>query len=216
MRQVRFDRNCVRQKTLSRHLFSTSSLLDDSEVHRTHWVLGTGDFSRIPVAYSWIVYNPGRYGSSLLVPHGMMLSFDDQRVWGVRRPKMGSYQLFARENTPFSADEPSLPDFRRSAGKGLPAPIWAVGLEMRPRAMLRADELLVLGGMPLGTDPADPLAAYEGRTPGVLWIMSAGDGSKVSDCELPSPPVWDGMAAADGRFYVSSSDGRVTCLGASQ
>ncbi len=216
MRHLRFDRDCARQQQQSRHLFSTSSLLDDAEVHRSHWVLGTGDFSRIPVAYSWIVYNPSRFGSSLLVPHGLMLAFDAREVWGVRRPKMGSYQLFARQNKPFQADQPSLPDFRRTEGKSLPAPKWEVELTMRPRAMLRAGKSLLLGGMPGATDPTDPLAAYEGRTRGVLWAVSTTDGTKTAEYKLPSPPVWDGMAAAAGRLYLSTSDGRVTCIGEQQ
>jgi hypothetical protein len=216
MRHMRFDRNCVRQQKLSRHLFSTSSLLDDSEVHRTHSVLGTGDFSRMPVSYSWIVYNPARHGSSLCVPYGLMLAFDDGEVWGVRRPKMGSYQLFAQRNKPFNADEPSLPDFRKAEGNAPPGPKWAVELTMRPRAMLRAGNSLLLGGMPVGTDPEDPLAAYKNRTGGVLWAVSATDGAKTAEYKLRSPPVWDGMAAAAGRLYLSTIDGRVICIGEKQ
>ena len=55
LHQVKFNAKLERQGYMSRHLFSTSSLLDDAENHRSHWVLGTGDFSRVPVAYSWIV-----------------------------------------------------------------------------------------------------------------------------------------------------------------
>lgn len=213
LRHLRFDRNGVRQRQPSRHLFSTTSLLDDSEVHRTHFVLGTGDFSRIPVAYSWIVYNPSRFGSSLVVPYGMMLAFDEGTVWGVRRPKAGSYLLFAEKNRPFSADEPPLPDFRKTDAKKLPDFRWGVELTMRPRAMLRAGGSLVLGGMPLGTNPKDLLATYEGRTGGLFWTVSATDGSKTAEYSLPAPPVWDGMAAAGGRLYVSTSDGRLSCIG---
>jgi outer membrane protein assembly factor BamB len=217
MRHMRFDRNCVRQRKQSRHLFSTSSLLDHSEVHRTHWALGTGDFSRTPVAYSWIANSAGgRSGSRLAVPYGMMLVFDAREVWGVRRHKTGGYELFAQGNKPFDADEPSLPDFREPEGKDSPAPQWAVELTMRPRAMLRAGKTLVLAGMPVAADPADPLAAYKGQTGGVLWAVSTTDGSKTAEYKLESPPVWDGMAAAAGRLYVSTSDGRVTCIGERQ
>ncbi len=214
MRQMRFDRNCVRQRKQSRHLFSTTRLLDDSELHRTHWVLGTGDFSRIPVAYSWIANSGGgRYGSRLSVPYGMMLAFDEDTIWGVRRHKTGGYLLFADGNRPFSADEPSLPDFRSMKGQKPPGFRWGVELGMRPRAMLRAGKLLVLGGMPVGTDSADPLAAYKGRTGGLLWVAWAADGSKRGEYKLKSAPVWDGMAAAGGRLYLSASDGRLTCMG---
>ena len=43
--RVEIARWLVRQEHAGRHLLSTSSLLDDAEVHRSHWVLGTGDFT---------------------------------------------------------------------------------------------------------------------------------------------------------------------------
>jgi hypothetical protein len=79
-------------------------------------VLGTGDFRRVPVAYSWIANSRGgRNGTHLAVPYGLMLAFDDDTVWGVRRGK--SYTLFAEDHEPFSATEKSLPDFRKLSGK---------------------------------------------------------------------------------------------------
>ena len=216
MRHLRFDRKCVRQQKQSRHLFSTSGLLDDAEVHRSHWVLGTGDFSRMPVAYSWIAYNPDRYGWRLSVPYGLILTFDDETVWGVHRTKSYGYRLFADENTPSSPDEPFLPDFRRASEENALNPTWSVDLPMRPRAMLRAGKGLFLGGMPCEIDEKDPFAAYEGRKGGLLWAVSPADGSKISECKLKAPPVWDGMAAANGRLYISTEDGGVLCFGPKQ
>ena len=216
MRHLRFDRKCVRQQKQSWHLFSTSGLLDDAEVHRSHWVLGTGDFSRMPVAYSWIAYNPDRYGWRLSVPYGLILTFDDETVWGVHRTKSYGYRLFADENTPPSPDEPFLPDFRRASEQNALDPTWSVDLPMRPRAMLRAGKGLFLGGMPCEIDEKDPFAAYEGRKGGLLWAVSPADGSKISECKLKAPPVWDGMAAANGRLYISTEDGGVLCFGSKQ
>jgi hypothetical protein len=215
LRHLRFDPQCVRQPDQGRHLFSTSRLLDDTESHRSHWVLGTGDFSRTPVAYSWIANAAGgRNGTRLAVPYGLLLAFDDQTVWGVRRTRDYKYIFFAEENRPFSADEPPLPDFRPLGGKKAPAWTWSADLGMRPRAMLLAGEIVFLGGMPTAADPAELSAAYEGREGGLLWAMSAGDGSKLAEYELQTPPVWDGMAAAGGRLYFSTYDGRVRCMGA--
>jgi hypothetical protein len=33
---------------------------------------------------------------------------------------------------------------------------------------------------------------------------------------MPAPPVWDGMAAAGGRLFISTSDGYVVCMGKRQ
>ncbi len=48
---------------------------------------------------------------------------------------------------------------------------------------------------------------------GRLLTFSAADGKKLGEAKLPAPPVWDGMAAAYGRLYVSLADGRIVCLG---
>jgi hypothetical protein len=238
MRHLRFDSNCVRQRTKSRHLFSTSRLLDDTENHRSHWVLGTGDFSRTPVAYSWIANSlKSRYGSYLAVPYGLMLSFDSDTVWGVRRTKGYGYLVFADDNTRFSEDEPFLPDFRKASEDYAPSFKWIVDLPIRPRALIRTGETMFVGGMPRETGQAlenldqrgkrgmenldqrsetteEALsAAYEGRRGGLLWVMSADDGSMLAEYQLDSPPVWDGMAAANQRVYIATQNGQVLCMG---
>ncbi|MHC4253546.1 MAG: hypothetical protein ACYS9X_30880, partial [Planctomycetota bacterium] len=48
---------------------------------------------------------------------------------------------------------------------------------------------------------------------GELLTFSAADGKKLRELKLAAPPVWDGMAAAYGRLYVSLADGRIVCLG---
>ena len=214
LRQMKFGRDLA-ELPMGRHLLSTSSLLDDAENHRSHWVLGTGDFSRTGVAYSWIVYTPGRHGGQRLsVPHGLMLSFDDRSVWAVRRAKTGGgYTLRAEDNSPFSPGEQHQPDFRDFQKGAEPKPRWSARLGMRPRAMVRAGDVLLLGGMASELAPGDPYATFEGRAGGLLWTVSAADGSKVAERKLPSPPVWDGLAVAGGRVYASTQDGRVICLG---
>jgi len=47
---------------------------------------------------------------------------------------------------------------------------------------------------------------------GRLAAFAAADGKKLAERDLP-PVVWDGMAAAHGRLYVSTADGKVLALG---
>jgi len=47
---------------------------------------------------------------------------------------------------------------------------------------------------------------------GRLLAFSAADGKKLAERDLP-PVVWDGMAAAHGRLYVSTVGGKVLALG---
>ena len=54
--------------------------------------------------------------------------------------------------------------------------------------------------------------ALEGRHGGLLWALAKGDGKLVARYALDTIPVFDGMAAAGGRLYVSTVDGRVLCL----
>ena len=216
MRHMRFDGKLVQQEEKRPHLFSTSSLLDDTEHHRSYWVVGTGDFSRTPVAYPWIVTK------SLAVPYGLMLVFDDKTVWGIhriasRKDKDG-YAVFAAPRGDPSDEESLLPDFaERSGKKVVGGRSWTVGLAMRPRAMVRADNCLFIGGMPDRPVPKPPSppgnTAFEGKTGGLLYIVSCGDGRTLARVKLESAPVWDGMAAARGRLYVATRDGRLVCMG---
>jgi len=212
LRQIAFDRNLVRQKERSLHLFSTARLLDGAENHRTHWLLGTGDFSRLPVAYSWIVYNPNRHGSHIVPSYGLMLSFDETTVWGVRR-EGGAYQLFGQPKQASSPGSQPPPDFRRAEDGTLPAVTWSTKLDIRPRAMLHAGGQLVIGGMPQPQEDSPLVSLYDGQEGGALRILSAADGQEVSQTNLKFPPVWDGMAAAAERLYMSAADGTVHCLG---
>ena len=221
MRHLRFDAKLEKQNRMMPHLFSTSGLLDGAENHRSHWVYGTGDFSRVGVAYSWIAFKPGNFGSQLSVPYGLLLAFDGETVWGVRRAHLmrwnlkgtGRYTLFAEKRPKPSTGEAHLPDFRKPAGKGVMPFQWTASLSMRPRAMLKAGKLLLLGGMADAIGGQDPSVAPKARAGGLLWSFAAGDGSKVSECNLPSPPVWDGMAVANGRLFIALQNGRILCLG---
>ena len=79
--------------------------------------------------------------------------------------------------------------------------------------MVSAENALFVVGPPDVLDPNDPMASFDGRRGAVLWVVSKDDGRKLAECKLGSPPVFDGMAAAAGRLYLSTLDGRVTCMG---
>ena len=202
-----------KQDTWRRHLFSTAGLLDEAENHRSHWVLGTGDFSKVPVAYSWVVNRRGRWGPGVAVPTGVMMAFTERAVWVAQRKgdANGKYQLLRKANTPFSQDEKSLPDFRKVSADQAGKPAWLVDLPVRPRAMLKAGENLILGCMPIEGLPDDPHAAYEGRRGGMIRIVSAADGKDLAEYKLDAPVVWDGLAAAGGRLFVTTAGGEIQC-----
>ncbi len=212
----KFNASLEKQDDLSRHLFSTSSLLDDAENHRSHWFLGTGDFSRVSVAYSWIVNSRGgsRGASTVAVPTGLVLSYDDRAVWAVQRPEqgqaaVGEYLLVKMANEPFADDEPSPADFRDVSPREY---VYRVDLSGRGRAILRSGDHLFVAVMPTDIPDDDPHAAYDGRRGGAVLVCAEGDGSVVARHPLDSPAVWDGMAAANGRLYIATQDGKIVCL----
>ena len=101
---------------------------------------------------------------------------------------------------------------------------------LHARAMVLAGEMLFVAGPPdvLSEDdafdqPFDPQivakiaeqdAAYEGKRGALLLgVVSTEQGRQSFKLDLAAPPVWDGMAAAEGSLFISSIDGSVTCLG---
>ena len=91
-------------------------------------------------------------------------------------------------------------------------PAWMEWLPVRIRAMVKAGDTLFVAGPPDVFDPADPYAAFEGRKGAKLLAISAKDGKTLSEMQLDSPPVFDGMIAAGGRLFACLRDGSVVCL----
>ena len=96
--------------------------------------------------------------------------------------------------------------------------------------MLKANDTLFIAGPPDLTDEEDAFqrlinretkvqatlaqqeAALQGKKGGLLRAVSANDGTKLAEYRLDSLPVWDGMAVASGRIYLSTTDGNVICF----
>lgn len=60
---------------------------------------------------------------------------------------------------------------------------------------------------------AEQDAALSGERGGSLLAVNTAKGEIGGEVKLESPPVWDGMAIAQGRLYVASQDGKVRCFG---
>ena len=55
-------------------------------------------------------------------------------------------------------------------------------------------------------------AALRGEEGALLWAVSAADGHKLAELRLKALPAFDGMAAAGGRLYLVTTDGKVLCF----
>lgn len=96
------------------------------------------------------------------------------------------------------------------------------------RAMVGAHDILFLAGPPDCLDETklhgrllqpevianieQQQAAIDGKLGAILWALSCADGNKLAEVRLDASPVFDGMAAANGRLYISTIDGKVTCF----
>jgi hypothetical protein len=81
--------------------------------------------------------------------------------------------------------------------------------------MVLAGQRLFVAGPPDVIDPADPMAAFEGRKGALLRVYAARDGKSLFEQPLEAPPVFDGLIAAGGCLLMSTTDGQVLCLGKS-
>jgi len=138
--------------------------------------------------------------------HSKLLVFDAHTAYGVKpfdanarhsraifRPGSKGYQLFANKRPGHQA-------------------LWTQRVPVRIRAMVLADSTLFVAGTPDVIDPDDPWSSFDGKKGGVLWAISTADGKKLAEYDLESPPVFDGMAAAQEKLYVATADGNVVCF----
>ena len=225
MRHTKFDGQGTQQKEGGVHLFSPTGLLDDSWWHRSYWILG----SRFYTGYrDW--FRAGRE-----VPAGRILVFDRSRVYGYGRKPEYYYWSSALEYHLFATDKQ--PEIVEAAKKRPRVPAWgqqqiryrwSEEIPLQVRAMVLAGETLFVAGPPELLDEAKVIraptgpgvqaklaeqsAAWEGERGSLLWAVSAAEGRKLAEYKLDSVPVFDGLAAAGGRLFLSMKDGKVVCL----
>ena len=107
---------------------------------------------------------------------------------------------------------------------------WNRDLPLLVRAMVKAKDRLFVVGPPdlideestfqrivdrdhsVDAQLAEQDAALDGARGAVMQVISSEDGSLLAELQLPSLPAWDGLAAAHGRLYLTTTDGQVLCL----
>ena len=226
MRHLRFDSQGNQQEGEKPHLFCPTGLLDDSWWHRSYWIYG----NRFYTGYrDW--FRSGRE-----VPAGRILVFDESMVYGFgRKPEYYywsaplEYHLFATHKDPQIVDSPEKKTRVPEWGQKQIQYQWSIEVPFHVRAMLLADKRLFIAGAP---DQLDEEEAYRnkesmalqsklfehekslvGLSNALLWIVSTVDGTKLAEYPLDRAPVWDGMAAANDRLFISSMDGSIQCFG---
>jgi len=164
------------------YLHSTAGFLDASWFNRTAWTFGPARTSGLMV-----LGKNSAYGVEVFHGRGANVVF---------APGTGSYQL---KCLPLKA-RTATQNKGRSRG---PKPRWERRIGIRVSALLRAGNTLFVAGAPDALEPG---------ANGLLSAFDASTGEKLAQYELEAPPVWDGMAAARARLYLSLSNGAVVCM----
>ncbi|NQT53305.1 PQQ-binding-like beta-propeller repeat protein [bacterium] len=230
MRHQRLDAQGKPQAPDVPHLFSPAGFLEGQWWHRNYWLVGTrmgtnyGGWPRAAARHpaGRILVRDGAavcgFGRDLYIHHGSHIGLDGSSVFHFRgsNPRWTRYRLFALAYD-LEAKKP-----RKQVRWQRPVPFFV-------RGMVLADQTLFVAGAPnplavdgvsevgTGSEKTERLtrldSSLRGQTGAALWAVSLADGKKLGELKLDAPPVWDGLAAAGGRLYMSTLDGKVVCLG---
>jgi hypothetical protein len=220
------------------HLFSPIGLLDDTWWHRAYWVVNDSFTSHW--SGWWKVGNQVPSGRILSYDDTSVFGYGRDKYPGGNTGQWRGgekYRLFACDRLPVQPLEQeavanATPAQRARAARrqeaqppAAPAQSerWSVEVPFYVRAMLVAGDTIFIAGPIQAEDTrsgslvldngAAALDAWNGKYGSQVWAVSANDGRKLAEQKIDSPPVWDSMAAVDGRLFLATRDGRVLCFG---
>jgi hypothetical protein len=71
--------------------------------------------------------------------------------------------------------------------------------------------ILLVAGWPDRKPDAEPEEPDTRK--GVLWVVAAQSGKRLSQVTFDHAPAFDGMAVAGGRAFIALENGSLVCLG---
>lgn len=219
------------------HVFSTAGLLDDTWYNRTFWMYakrwpgfqlanqapksgqllavddsqtyGVGVFYRRNVHTT--MFFPGKEGYLLFADKNTT----EPQIVGDRGAKTPVAWLpqsdYGRKEGTRKLDSEAFGLDKMIGYTRAEPPVWTCWLPVRVRAMVKTADVLFAAGPPDVLDPADPYAAFEGRRGAKLVAIAGKDGAVLSEQELKSPPIFDGLIATPGRLILCHEDGTIAC-----
>ncbi len=226
---------------VGQHIFSTAGMLDGSWYNRTFWMYskrwpGFQLANQAPKSGQLLVVDdkktyavrmfyrrnahspmffPGKEGYLLFAD----LNTNEPQIFGekgslkpTRWLPQSDYYTQPRDNRIRNLESKAFGLDKMIGYTRVEPPVWTQWMPVRIRAMVKADDILFVAGAPDVFDSKDPYSAFEARKGAQLVAVSAGDGKKLFEMPLESPPVFDGMIAADGRLFACLRDGSVVCL----
>ncbi len=210
------------------HLFAPYGYLDDSWFHRAYWVYGKHYLG------GW----NGYYVAGQYAPSGRIVVHDRDNVYAFgRKPqyyrwtKPMEYQLFSTSKS-MEVDTTLLSEKTAKLERIGAEPMsyqWNTTIPILVQSMVKANNKLFVSGPPdlLDEEKAqrhytDSLVqanmkkqkeALNGKHGGWLWAFDGESGKVLQKYQIASPPVWDGLIAADHKRFMATMDGNVVCWG---
>jgi len=202
MRNRAFDRQLKPSETPAPpHLQPLGGFLDDTYFKRYYWYYGSAMTQGVYQGMAKPKITEQQMSNAL----AQLLVQDGAALYGMR---MFDSMKLLNANNYFVPGKEGYLIFKVPPGQG--EPTWSQRVPIRVKAMAVTPDRLVLCGAPDVVDPADPLGAFEARKGGRLRLLSTADGSTGEEHKLDSPPVFNGVAVARGRLFVSLKNGKVT------
>jgi outer membrane protein assembly factor BamB len=197
------------------HLIASAGFLDDTPQHRTYWSIDTD-----------LRYGPAT-GFNGPGPQGDIVAVDGDVFYEIRGYHPGRHGQLrpGRGYTLYSGTKSATP--WRPPRKGKPIQIgaavplsrnwkqrWAQQIPLSGHSLIVAGDTVVAAGVPLEAsfDDGELSSSFAGEKGGRIWAARKEDGGKIASRDLPSPPVWDGLASARGDCVIALKDGTVLCL----
>jgi outer membrane protein assembly factor BamB len=229
MRDVTFTRDAQQLDPVFPHIHSAAGYLDDSWAHRTYWFFGTymdGGYG------GWGRQGNQKYSGRIMVrDHDTLFGYGRAEYFNdfTSAPELGRYRnqdlyrLYAASITAEKSDAASSQSTRREkqAKPAGPKYTWTADVPIYVRAMVLAENGLFIAGPKhiLKDETADAprvleeqVALLQGAGPAELHVVARDSGDRIGTVTLSSPPVFDGMIAADGKVLVCTTSNTLICL----
>ena len=176
-------------------LSAVGGFLDENLFDRVGWVLDYNLIAKMMVYNDDFVFGM-KWRDRHTFWHGNLFHLDKS-----------SYTLFGRRRSQKRTVDPS------DNSCSLQTP-WAVPVSARVTAMTLTGNVLFFAGEPSTGRPDEDASALLAENPGgLLGAIDPATGELLGEYRLQAAPVWDGMAAASGRLYISTKDGRLLSMG---
>jgi len=235
LKHLRFDASGRKVAAKKAHLFSPTGILGEEWFVRSYWLFGTEvgagwgrwanvsgkfPFGRILCFDGKYVYG---YGRKRIASAKTGHTADAYHFFCLNRTDADSSSTASATGTkpPTKTDAKKRRTRTKAPAKPAQSYRWTKDIPVMMRAMAVTEGHVIAAGVPdVGRKTSGILAfsnekeafeAFVGKRGGILWVVSATDGRKLFECKLKAPPVFDGMSAANGRVYLATRDGKLTC-----